>query len=62
MFWNFLLFVSLAASFSQLGASSVTISILSAGLQAALFIIAVLAVVLLWKSYKKAGQPACELI
>ena len=61
MFWNFLLFVSLAVSFSQLGASSVTISILSAGLQAAIFIIAVLTVVLFWKNREKAGQ-ACELI
>ena len=53
MFWNFLVFVSLAASFSQLGASSVTIGILSVGLKAAIFIIAALAVMLLWKSQKK---------
>ena len=50
MFWKFLVFVGLAATFSQLGASSVVIGILSAGLRAAIFIIAVLAVVLLWKS------------
>lgn len=56
MFWKFLVFVCLAASFSQLGASSVTISILSAGLKVAIFIIAVLAVVLLWKSQKKQGN------
>ena len=53
MFWKFLVFVGLAATFSQLGASSVVIGILSAGLKAAIFIIAVLAVVLLWKSRKK---------
>ena len=56
MFWKFLFFVGLAATFSQLGASSVVIGILSAGLKAAIFFIAVLAAVVLWKSRKKRGM------
>ena len=59
MFWSFLLFTGLAASFSQLGASSAMISILSAGLQAALLVIVALAITLLWMSYKNhSDQPA----
>lgn len=60
MFWKILVFVCLAASFSQLGASSVMIGILSAGLKAAILIIAVLAVVLLWKSPEKQDNQAAN--
>ena len=59
MFWKFLVFVGLAASFTQLGASSVMVGILATGLKAAIFIIAALAVVLFWKNKKKQDdQPA----
>lgn len=51
MFWTFLLITSLATALVQLGAASATASFLSAGLQASLIIIAILAILLLWKNY-----------
>lgn len=49
MFWTFLLAISLATAFVKLGAASVMVGILSMGLQTALFVIAILAALLLWK-------------
>lgn len=53
MFWTFLLLSSLAAALVQLGSASTTISVLTMGLQATAIIIAILAVLLLWKSLSK---------
>ena len=53
MFWIFLLAISLATVFVKLGAASIMVSVLSTGLQAAVFIIAILAVVLLWRKLSK---------
>ena len=53
MFWAFLLAVGLAAVFVKLGAISVMVSVLSMGLQAAVFVIVILAAVLLWKNLSK---------
>lgn len=51
MFWTALLLTGLAATFSQLGAASVTISVLAAGLQAAVVVIAALIGLLIWQKY-----------
>lgn len=53
MFWTFLLAMTLAAAFVKLGAASVMVGILSTGLQAAVFIIAILAALLLWNKFSK---------
>lgn len=53
MFWTFLLVTGLAAVFVKLGAASVTVSILSVALQGAGLLIAILIVVLLWKTFAK---------
>ncbi len=49
MFWGFLLFAGLAAVFAQLGAMSVWQTVLKGGLMLALLIVAVMAIVLLWR-------------
>jgi len=53
MFWTFLLLTALAAVLIKLGAASVMVSVLSMGLQAAIFVIAILAALLLWKKLSK---------
>lgn len=50
MFWTFLLLTALAALLIKLGALSVTVSVLSMGLQAATAVIAILAALLFWKT------------
>lgn len=49
MFWAFLVFVGLAIVFSQLGAMSVWIFVLKAGLSGALLALALVALALLWR-------------
>jgi len=49
MFWGFLLFAGLAAVFVQLGAMSVWLSVLKGSLMLALLVVAVMAIVLLWR-------------
>lgn len=53
MFWTVLLLSGLAATFSQLGAASVTISVLATALQAAAFVIAALIGLLIWQKHGK---------
>ena len=49
MFWAFIIFVALAVVFAQLGAMSVWIAVLKGGLTFALLIVAVMAIVFLWR-------------
>jgi NhaP-type Na+/H+ or K+/H+ antiporter len=49
MFWTFLIFVSLAVVFAQLGAYSVLVVLLAGGLKLALLIIAGIVIVYLWR-------------
>ncbi|MBK9325780.1 MAG: hypothetical protein IPN00_05390 [Hydrogenophilales bacterium] len=49
MFWGFLLLSGLAFVFVQLGAMSVWVSVLKAGLTLALLALAVMGIVLLWR-------------
>lgn len=60
MFWTFLLLSSLAALLIKLGAASVTVSVLSMGLQAAVIVIAILAALLLWEKQSKPTNQASE--
>lgn len=60
MFWTFLLLTALAALLIKLGAASVMVSILSMGLQAAVFVIAILAALLLWKKLSKQKPQPTE--
>ena len=53
MFWTFLLLSALAAAFIKLGAASVMVSVLSMGLQVAVFVIVILAALLLWRKLLK---------
>ncbi len=53
MFWTALLLTGLAATFAKMGAASVTISVLAAALQAAVFVIAALIGFLIWQKYIK---------
>ena len=50
MFWIFLLFTALAAILIKLGAASVMVSVLSIGLKAAVIVIAILGLLLIWKT------------
>lgn len=58
MFWTFLLATSLATALVELGAASAKVSFLAMGLQASTIVIALLAILLLWKSFttQKGGQ------
>lgn len=49
MFWGFLLLTGLAFVFMQLGAMSVWVSVLKAGLMLALLLLAIMGIVLLWR-------------
>jgi hypothetical protein len=49
MFWGFLILSGLAFVFVQLGAMSVWVSVLKAGLMLALLVLAVMGIVLLWR-------------
>lgn len=60
MFWTFLLLTILAALLIKLGAASVMVSVLSTGLQAAVFVIAILATLLLWKKLSKQKPQPTE--
>lgn len=60
MFWTFLLLTTLAALLIKLGAASVMVSVLSTGLQAAVFMIAILAALLLWKNLSKQKPQPTE--
>lgn len=60
MFWTFLLLTTLAALLIKLGAASVMVSVLSTGLQAAVFMIAILAALLLWKKLSKQKPQSTE--
>ena len=53
MFWTVLLLSGLAATFSQLGAASVTISVLATALQVAVVAIAALIGLLVCQKYGK---------
>ena len=53
MFWTFLLATGLAAVFVKLGAASVSISVLTIGLQVAGLAVVTLVGVLLWKTFAK---------
>lgn len=50
MFWIFLLITALAALLLKLGAASVMVSVLSIGLKAAVIVIAILGLILIWKT------------
>lgn len=49
MFWAFLLCTGMALVFAQLGAYSVWVVLLAGGLKLAFLVIAILAIVLLWR-------------
>ena len=53
MFWTFLLATSLATALVELGSASAKVSIMASGLQATAILIALLAILLVWKSYSK---------
>ena len=53
MFLAFVLVIGFAIVLIKLGAASVMVSVLSMGLQAAVFVIVILAAVLLWKNFSK---------
>ncbi len=53
MFWTFLLATSLATALVELGAASAKVSFMAIGLQATVIVIALLAILLIWKSYSK---------
>ena len=53
MFWIFLLIATLAVLLIKLGAATVMVSVLSTVLQVAVFVIAVLAVLLIWKKLSR---------
>jgi hypothetical protein len=56
MFWTFLLATSLAAALIELGAASAKVSFMAIGLQATAIVIALLAILLLWKSFSKKNE------
>ncbi len=56
MFWGFLLLSGLAFVFVQLGAMSVWVSVLKAGLMLALLVLALMGIVLLWRKVFAASQ------
>jgi len=60
MFWTFLLLTALAALLIKLGAASVMVSVLSTGLQVAVFVIAILAALLVWKKLSKQNPQPTE--
>lgn len=49
MFWIFLLGIGIAITFIKLGAISVWVTVLAAGLKAALFVVAILTLAFVWK-------------
>lgn len=49
MFWGFLLATGLAFVFVQLGAMSVWVTVLKAGLSLSFLVLAVMLIVLLWR-------------
>lgn len=62
MFWMFVIFCVCAYAFVQLGAFSVVVGMFALGFKLVLVVLAVMAVVALWRLVFRRGSPIKQLV